>query len=359
MVKRAVAAACMAAGAVTAAHAQSSVVLYGSLDAGVGYVSNVAGSTKVLMIQGNTQPDRWGLRGREDLGGGLAAIFQLENGFYTNTGAFATANTLWNRAAYVGLASNRYGTITLGRQTPLQFDWLDPLSTAYLAMSWYAFHPGNIDGLAATGNVPYNNAIKLKSPSWGGFTAAATLALGNTTNFGTGRSTGFGLNYANGSFKAAAVYSNEHDRSLLVSQAGIASFQGQNTANGYTASKVENFGAGASYAFGDWLVHALYTRVKMESNGYSDTFQSYDAGANYRITPANTLAGGVATTTLSGRRWTQLEFGDIYALSARTQLYANLLYEHANGDAQAAFFTAGVSSGANQLVVLAGIHHSF
>ncbi len=186
MVKRAVAAACMAAGAVTAAHAQSSVVLYGSLDAGVGYVSNVAGSTKVLMIQGNTQPDRWGLRGREDLGGGLAAIFQLENGFYTNTGAFATANTLWNRAAYVGLASNRYGTITLGRQTPLQFDWLDPLSTAYLAMSWYAFHPGNIDGLAATGNVPYNNAIKLKSPSWGGFTAAATLALGNTTNFGTG-----------------------------------------------------------------------------------------------------------------------------------------------------------------------------
>ncbi|MCM3378136.1 porin, partial [Bacillus licheniformis] len=84
-----------------------------------------------------------------DLGGGLSAIFQLENGFYTNNGQFATANTIWNRAAFVGLSSERYGTLTLGRQTPLTFDYLDPLSTAYLAMSWFAFHPGNIDGLAA------------------------------------------------------------------------------------------------------------------------------------------------------------------------------------------------------------------
>lgn len=109
---------------------------------------------------GNTQPDRWGLKGKEDLGDGLSAIFQLENGFYTNNGQFATANTIWNRAAFVGLGSERYGTLTLGRQTPLSFDYLDPLSTAYLAMSWYAFHPGNIDGLAATGNVPYNNSVK-------------------------------------------------------------------------------------------------------------------------------------------------------------------------------------------------------
>lgn len=168
-----------------------------------------------------------GLKGKEDLGGGLSAIFQLENGFYTNNGQFATANTIWNRAAYVGLSSERLGTLTLGRQTPLMFDYLDPLSTAYLAMSWFAFHPGNIDGLAATGNVPYNNAIKYRSPSFAGFSAAATLALGNTTNFSTGKSVGVALNYANGPFKAAAVYSSEHDRSVLISQTGIASFQGR------------------------------------------------------------------------------------------------------------------------------------
>ncbi|WDD91960.1 porin [Burkholderia sp. FERM BP-3421] len=349
----------LSAGAITGAQAQSSVTLYGSLDAGVAYVNNVGGSAKWLMIQGNTQPDRWGLKGREDLGGGLAAVFQLENGFYTNNGQLATANTLWNRAAYVGVESERYGTLTLGRQTPLNFDWLDPLGTAYLAMSWYAFHPGNLDGLAATGNVPYNNAIKYRSPTFAGFTAAAMLALGNTTNFATGRSFGVGLRYANGPLQAAAVYSNEHNRSLLISQTGITSFQGQNTANGYLADKVENMGVGASYAFGDLLVHALYTRTTMRSNGQSDTFQSYDAGANYRITAANTLAGGAATSTLAGRRWTQFELGDIYALSKSTQLYANVLYERGNGGAQAAFFTAGVSISANQVILLTGIHHSF
>ncbi|MGZ2747170.1 porin [Burkholderia stagnalis] len=359
MVKRAVAAAVVGIGAVSGAWAQSSVTLYGSTDAGVAYVNNVGGHAKWAMIQGNTQPDRWGLKGKEDLGGGLSAIFQLENGFYTNNGQFATANTIWNRAAWVGIDSTRYGTLTLGRQTPLTFDYLDPLSTAYLAASWYAFHPGNIDGLAATGNVPYNNAIKYRSPSFAGFSAAAVLALGNTTNFSTGKSVGVALNYANGPFKASAVYSSEHDRSVLISQTGITSFQGQNTANGYLASKVENIGAGASYQFGDFLVHGLYTRVKMQSNGFSNTFQSYDAGVNYRTSAFNTIAGGAATSTLAGRRWTQLELGDIYALSKRTQLYANVLVEHGSGGAKAAFFTAGVSSTANQVVVLAGIHHSF
>jgi predicted porin len=359
MVKHSIAAAIIGMSAVSGAWAQSSVTLYGSLDAGVAYVNNVGGSAKWAEIQGNTQPDRWGLKGREDLGGGTAAIFQLENGFYTNTGALATANTLWNRAAWVGLTSDTFGTLTLGRQSTLTFDYLDPLSTAYLAMSWYAFHPGNIDGLGLTGNVPYNNSVKYRSPNFWGFTGAAQMALGNTTNFSDGKSVSAGLGYANGPFKAAAVYSNEHDRSILVSQAGIASFQGQNTAAGYTADKVENIGAGASYQFGPVLVHGLYTRVKMQSNGFSNTFQSYDAGANLSTGPFNTIAGGAATSTLSGRRWTQFELGDIYALSKRTQVYANVLYEHASGGANASFFTAGTSSTGNQVVVLTGIHHSF
>lgn len=229
----------------------------------------------------------------------------------------------------------------------------------HLALSWYAFHPGNIDALAATGNVPYNNAAKYVSPTFGGFTGHAMFAFGNTTNFATGKSEGLALSYASGPFKAAAVYTNEHNRAFLISTTGIATFQGQNTAAGYLADKVETIGAGASYRFGNLLAHALYTRVKLQSNGYSDTFQSYDAGANYSTSSANTIAGGAATSSLAGRRWTQFELGDIYALSKRTQVYANVLYEHATGGAHAAFFTAGASSTANQMIVLAGIHHSF
>ena len=86
--------------ATTGAWAQSSVTLYGSLDAGIAYISNVGGSSKWMMEQGNMQPDRWGLKGVEDLGGGLKAVFQLENGFYTNTGAFAKSGVLFNRQAF-------------------------------------------------------------------------------------------------------------------------------------------------------------------------------------------------------------------------------------------------------------------
>ncbi|CAB3800224.1 porin [Paraburkholderia fynbosensis] len=344
--------------ATTSAWAQSSVTLYGSLDAGIAYVSNVGGHSKWMMEQGNMQPDRWGLKGVEDLGGGLKAIFQLENGFYTNTGAFAKSGTLFNRQAFVGLSSDKIGALTFGHQTPFSFDVLGPLSTAYLAASWYAFHPGNIDSLADTGVVPFDNSVKFRSATFGGFSVGAMMGLGNTTNFATGRTMSFALSYANGPFKAGASYSNEHDRTPSIVTTGITTFQGVPAAN-YVADKVQNMGAGASYQFGKLLVHALYTRVKLESAGHSDTYQSYDAGANYQFTPFNTVAGGAATTTLAGHRWTQFMIGDIYALSKATQVYVNALYQRAGSDTNAAFFTAGVSSGRNQTIVLTGIHHSF
>ncbi len=344
--------------AVSSAWAQSSVTLYGSLDAGVAYISNVGGSSKWMEEQGNTQPDRWGLRGAEDLGGGLKAIFQLENGFYTNTGAMASSGTLFNRQAFVGLSSDQIGSLTLGHQTPFSFDILDPFSTAYVSGNWYAFHPGNIDELADTGIVPFNNSVKFRSANWYGFTAGAMFGFGNTTNFSTGRTMSYALTYSTGAFKAGATWSNEHDRSVSISTIGLATFQGQPAAT-YTADKVENMGIGASYDFGKVLLHGLYTRTKLQSAGYSDTFQSYDAGANYQVTVANAIVSGASTSTLSGRRWTQFVIGDMYSLSKATQVYVDVLYEHANSEAQAAFFTAGVSSGRNQTSVVTGIHHSF
>jgi len=184
------------------------------------------------------------------------------------------------------------------------------------------------------------------------------FGFGNSTNFSEGRTMSYSISYANGPFKAGASWSNEHDRSVSISTIGLTTFQGQPAAS-YLADKVENMGAGASYTFGKLLVHGLYTRTKLQSNGYSDTFQSYDAGANYQFTTANAVVGGAATSTLSGRRWTQFMIGDVYSLSKSTQVYVNALYQRANSEAQAAFFTAGVSSGRNQTIVLTGIHHSF
>jgi len=184
------------------------------------------------------------------------------------------------------------------------------------------------------------------------------MGLGNTTDFATGRALSVALHYANGPFKAAVVYANEHDRAVSIATTGITTFQGVAAAD-YVADRIGRIGAGASYAFGKLLVHGLYTRVTLESAGHSDSYQSCDAGATYQLTPTHTLAGGAATTHLAGRRWTQFEIGHIYLLSKSTQLYLNALYQHANASARAAFFSAGVSGGRNQTIFTAGMHHAF
>ncbi|MGV7245939.1 porin, partial [Caballeronia sp. M23-90] len=71
----------VALSAPSSVHAQSSVTLYGSLDAGLGYVSNLHGSRAFIAEQGTLQADRFGFQGVEDLGGGRSALFRLEGGF--------------------------------------------------------------------------------------------------------------------------------------------------------------------------------------------------------------------------------------------------------------------------------------
>ena len=71
----------------SSAMAQSSITLYGLLDTGIGYVSNQGGKSNVSMVQGVKNGNRWGLTGTEYLGGGNHAIFTMESGFNSLTGA--------------------------------------------------------------------------------------------------------------------------------------------------------------------------------------------------------------------------------------------------------------------------------
>ncbi|HLX01286.1 MAG TPA: porin, partial [Trinickia sp.] len=112
-------------GAAGAAHAQSSVTLYGTIDTSLTYVHNAAknsqGQSQNLWALGNASDGdlsgtRWGLKGAEDLGGGLKAIFQLENGFNPSTGQLGQGGREFGRQAFVGLDSDKFGTFTLGRQ---------------------------------------------------------------------------------------------------------------------------------------------------------------------------------------------------------------------------------------------------
>jgi predicted porin len=101
-----------------AAHAQSSVTLYGLLDAGITYANKVATSTGhdslVKYGDGVASGSRWGLRGTEDLGGGLKALFVLESGFSTGDGTSGQGGALFGRQAFVGLAKDGIGSVTFG-----------------------------------------------------------------------------------------------------------------------------------------------------------------------------------------------------------------------------------------------------
>src|ERR1700753_2005436 len=95
------------------AYAQSSVLLYGIVDEGFQFNNNAGGKRQYYLASGELNGSRWGLRGSEDLGGGLKAILVLENGFDVNTGRLGQGGLEFGRQAYVGM-SGGIGTITLG-----------------------------------------------------------------------------------------------------------------------------------------------------------------------------------------------------------------------------------------------------
>ena len=113
------------------AQAQSSVTLYGVADVGVEYLNRTAGDhSNVRMQSGNgiTTGSWWGLRGTEDMGGGLKGVFVMESGFNLDTGT-KTDSRLFNRQAYVGL-QGKFGAVMLGRQQTPVYDFtlaFDPM----------------------------------------------------------------------------------------------------------------------------------------------------------------------------------------------------------------------------------------
>src|SRR5471030_393724 len=149
-----------------AALAQSSVTLYGTLDTGIDYISNQktasGGSAAWAMQSGNVSTNRWGLKGTEDLGGGLKAVFDLENGFNVDNGKLSNGGDEFGRQAWVGISSTVYGTVTLGRQYDSMVDFVAPLSATGSGFGGnIADHPFDNDNL--NNDFRMNNAVKFRS----------------------------------------------------------------------------------------------------------------------------------------------------------------------------------------------------
>src|ERR1700761_1814093 len=167
------------------AHAQGSVTLYGVVDTGIGYQSSqtslgstAGGRSVVKMINGIWAGSRFGLKGSEDLGGGTRAIFQLEEGFNSATGAMSVSGLAFNRQAYVGVANSTYGSLTAGRQYTSYYTLLSPYSPTTWLTGAYGAHPGDIDSLDTLYRV--NNSLVYTSPNFHGLTVSGSYSLGGT-----------------------------------------------------------------------------------------------------------------------------------------------------------------------------------
>lgn len=339
------------------AAAQSSVTLYGSLGDSVGYVSNEHGG-RLFGMSGGYMPEWFGITGTEDLGGGTKAIFKLENGLHTATGAGLIAGDMFSRMAYVGLQQDGIGRVTLGRQSDLTNDMLMPLANG-LMIGYQMYHPANLDNYAFTS---WNNAVKVTSMPWHGFTASAMYAFDDASTQ-AGRYAGAGVSYANGPLKAAVVYSAQHDRTLaLGTQLGFTEFAGQplSPAGTTVARSVQIVAGNAMYDFNStWTLRGGYSQVGVEAqNGQRVTMRTGELGTYIHTGPANLISAGGDWTSFAGAHYLSLGASDIYSLSKRTNLFASVSYQHAS-NAVAAMPSLAPSSTSSQVAAYMGMQLFF
>ncbi|HEY4296656.1 MAG TPA: porin [Paraburkholderia sp.] len=368
--------------ATTVAHAQSSVTLYGIIDAGLAYTNNVdKGSTHGSLFQatsGNINGSRFGLRGDEDLGGGLRAVFVLENGFNVQNGKLGQDNRLFGRQAFVGLSSDRYGTLTLGRQYDSLVDFVAPLSGTAGTFGDSGFaHPFDNDNLNHSERL--SNAIKFTSHNYSGLKFGGLYALSNSTDFAANRAYSAGASYSNGPLNLAAGYLqiNGSNATNTGGAVDLAESAANGTGGFQLGSDVQRtVGAGASYSFGPVLAGLVYTHSQFQgtqafgSNNGTLRFDNYEVNGKYFVTPAFTLGaaytftnGHITDSTRFGAspKWNQVDLQAVYSFSRRTDVYAEALYQHASGKGYVAFINTagGASSTANQVVGTVGVRTRF
>ncbi|MGF6779965.1 porin [Paraburkholderia sp. GAS334] len=358
-----------AAGLATqAAYAQSSVTLYGIVDAGLTYTNNQKGKSNFQATQGNVQGSRWGLLGTEDLGGGNKVSFKLENGFSLETGAAGQGGRIFGRSAWVALTNNKAGSITLGRQYNSVQDYLSNLQINGVgAMSQYGNAVYDNDDLNNTYRT--NNAVKYTTPTIAGLTANAMYAFSNAAgDFSNNRAWSVGADYVNGPVRLDAAYSlTDHPATSTTGAAPSDNYY--NTGSSIISNVARNqvWGAGGQYVFGPAIFALLYTNSQFQLNsGGSLHFTNYEASARYQLTPATLLALGYIYTNQTSSsaiaknaHYNQLSLGGEYFLSKTTDLYLNGIYQRSSGSKAWVEGISNASSNNGQFVTVAGIRHKF
>jgi len=364
----AVLAACM-----STASAQTSVTIYGIVDAGLSHVDN-AGSAgdKTSVDAGLMQTSRWGFKGVEDLGGGMKARFALEGTLSNdvgtagvNTGTPATT-AMFDREATVGIGG-AFGSIDIGRQNILGIGSVglaDPMGLAFAATSPNVLFGALNFGLAyggfgtngaANSALRQSNSIKYVSPTFSGAGFALMRAFGEQAN---------GIQKS--SYQGASVFYNAGPFGVAGAYARMK--------NNVNTDKLTSYGVGVKYTLPMAVLKGTYISNDVDSTNRKIAVLGF--GVDVPVAPALTLTGAFYNTKLSGpRRDDSQQYHAIarYALSKRSTVYA--AYTRANTDqlvTAATVTQAGVDAGFVNLAqgivsigsdkanrVVAGVMHMF
>lgn len=368
------------------AAAQSSVTLYGVADTFVQYLDN-GGVHSYSLRSGGSTGSLFGLKGTEDLGNGLTAVFDLENGYNINNGSFfADSTTMFYRQSWVGLKDDKYGQLTFGRQYQPSFwavyftdpfrgnEVLSPLAAADLAG---ATDKSTLATQYVSGRT--SNSIVYISPDMRGVHLYAMYALAATVtqpvpvrsgnmldvaaNYsGYGFYAALGYQYQHGSQETAPLVptapsllttfnlvGTEHFTGALAYRIGIVNFQFN-----YSYNRPNDVPTGAVVA----ITPALKLPLEMLVHSYS----IMEVGATIQATPADTIAIAGIERNVRGvhDNTAGVEVGVDHNLSKRTSLYMRAGYLKNNGSANMSWpGVTGVAAGSKQILAVLGISHRF
>ncbi|WP_112173931.1 porin [Paraburkholderia unamae] len=349
----------------TLASAQSSVTLYGIVDAGIEYVTN-AQKTHHSVVQsgsGEVYGSLIGLSGSEDLGGGVKAIFKLEAGLNPNTGASLQGGRLFGRSAWVGLANDN-NKIIFGRvYTPL-YDvllYLDPLlgSNVSLLTQDGGFTSRVDNGVRYTRtDGPFHENVVY---SFGH--DAVDAPLGTTAGAaGNSKEISASIDYTTRTAMVALVYDDIHGP-LVANQYELGLFvPALSITAPTTGERAQRIAAAGRYTFKDTSLFVGYRHLRTIVGGQVQNSNLYWTGATERLSAAWFVALGVYHQQVTGidARPTSVAFQTQYLLSKGTALYGNIGKVWNTAASNMGIDTQTQTLlGAGQLGASIGIYHMF
>ncbi len=295
-----------------AAATPAQVRLYGHVDTLYERVGTGGGNTLERVSSGGAAVSRWGLRGSEDLGGGLKANFRLETGFNADDGAVQTAGAAFSRWVHVGM-SGPWGAVDAGRMwspsfiVGLKADVLARNRTSLVTNLFRGSGTAASTGAALPGFL--GNSLRVTSPEIGGFLGEAMLTLGESgTRSSAGDGVGLNLQYNRGPLFVGYGYQ--------AIKSAVAALP-----NRYTTETTHILGA--SYALSTVTFYGSYNLNRSDVAGRRSS-RNYQASVAWNVAGPHTVlaqvaSGRVESASARARGW---QVGYDLDLSKRTKLYA-------------------------------------